>query len=182
MSIGSPQQSAVEVVTGLDARCHSSLNLSENKFALLIYLILSETVIYYINRETPCRNCGYRWESPLPKPLWSAAGRRTVQCIEAKSSTTCVASLKRSAILFNFRSFQSNLQLRINTVGRTPWTGDQPVARQLPTHRTTQTQANIHALSGIRTHDPSVYTSEDISYLRSRDSCDRHLVSSQSVK
>jgi hypothetical protein len=26
------------------------------------------------------------------------------------------------------------------TVGSTPWTGDQPVARQLPTHRTTQTQ------------------------------------------
>jgi hypothetical protein len=26
------------------------------------------------------------------------------------------------------------------TVGWTPWTGDQPVARPLPTHRTTQTQ------------------------------------------
>jgi hypothetical protein len=26
------------------------------------------------------------------------------------------------------------------TVGRTPWTGDQPVARPLPTHRTTQTK------------------------------------------
>jgi hypothetical protein len=26
------------------------------------------------------------------------------------------------------------------TVGRTPWTGDQPVARPLPTHRTIQTQ------------------------------------------
>jgi hypothetical protein len=25
-------------------------------------------------------------------------------------------------------------------LGRTPWTGDQPVARPLPTHRTTQTQ------------------------------------------
>jgi hypothetical protein len=25
-------------------------------------------------------------------------------------------------------------------VGRTPWTGDQPVARPLPTHRRTQTQ------------------------------------------
>jgi hypothetical protein len=27
------------------------------------------------------------------------------------------------------------------TVGRSPWTGDQPVARPLPTHRTTQTQS-----------------------------------------
>jgi hypothetical protein len=26
------------------------------------------------------------------------------------------------------------------TVGSTPWTGDQPAARPLPTHRTTQTQ------------------------------------------
>jgi hypothetical protein len=28
----------------------------------------------------------------------------------------------------------------LHTVGRTPWTGDQPVARPQPTHRTTQTQ------------------------------------------
>jgi hypothetical protein len=30
--------------------------------------------------------------------------------------------------------------LNLYTVGRTPWTGDQPIARSLPTHRTTQTQ------------------------------------------
>jgi hypothetical protein len=30
--------------------------------------------------------------------------------------------------------------LILSTVGRTPWTGDQPVARPLRTHRTTQTQ------------------------------------------
>jgi hypothetical protein len=30
--------------------------------------------------------------------------------------------------------------LILYTVGRTPWRGDQPVARPLPTHRTTQTQ------------------------------------------
>jgi hypothetical protein len=30
--------------------------------------------------------------------------------------------------------------LNLYTVGRTPWTGDQPIARPLPTHRTTQTQ------------------------------------------
>jgi hypothetical protein len=30
--------------------------------------------------------------------------------------------------------------LNLNTVGRTPCTGDQPVTRPLPTHRTTQTQ------------------------------------------
>jgi hypothetical protein len=30
--------------------------------------------------------------------------------------------------------------LILYTVGRTPWTGDQPVARPLPAHRTTQAQ------------------------------------------
>jgi hypothetical protein len=33
--------------------------------------------------------------------------------------------------------------LIIYTVGRTPWTGEQPVARPLPTHRTTQTQNKL---------------------------------------
>jgi hypothetical protein len=28
----------------------------------------------------------------------------------------------------------------LHTDGRTPWTGDQPVAKLLPIHRTTQTQ------------------------------------------
>jgi hypothetical protein len=30
--------------------------------------------------------------------------------------------------------------LNLYTVSKAPWTGDQPVARPLPTHRTTQTQ------------------------------------------
>jgi hypothetical protein len=48
------------------------------------------------------------------------------------------------------------------TIGRTPWTSDQPVARPLPKHRRAQTQnkhmytPSIHARSGIRTHDHSV--------------------------
>jgi hypothetical protein len=65
------------------------------------------------------------------------------------------------------------------TDGRTPWTSDQPVARPLPKHRTKQTQnkcihtTNIHALSVIRTHDPSLRASEDNSYLRPRGYRDR---------
>jgi hypothetical protein len=65
------------------------------------------------------------------------------------------------------------------TDGRTPCTSDQPVARPLPKHRTTWTQnkrihtPNIHALSGIRAHDPSVRASEDSSCLRPRGYCDR---------
>jgi hypothetical protein len=55
---------------------------------------------------------------------------------------------------------------------RTPWTGDQPFVRPLPTH-TEQTHTDIHALSGIRTHDPSVGASEDRSCLRPYGHFDR---------
>jgi hypothetical protein len=33
-----------------------------------------------------------------------------------------------------------SLSIYGSTVDRTPWTGDQPVARPLPTHRTTRPQ------------------------------------------
>jgi hypothetical protein len=65
------------------------------------------------------------------------------------------------------------------TGGRTPWTSDHPVARPLPTHRTTQAQnkrihtPNIHALIGIRTHDPSDRASEDSLCLRLSGYCVR---------
>jgi hypothetical protein len=51
---------------------------------------------------------------------------------------------------------------------------DQPVAKPISKQRTTQTQnkrihtPNIHILSGIRTHDPSVRASEDGTCLRPR--------------
>jgi hypothetical protein len=52
------------------------------------------------------------------------------------------------------------------TVGRTPWTGDEPVARPLPAHRIAQTQNKQNASSGIRTHDASFRVGEESSYLR----------------
>jgi hypothetical protein len=69
-----------------------------------------------------------------------------------------------------------------STDGRTPWTSVQLVARPLPKHRTTQTQnklintQNIHALSEIRTHSPSVRASEYSSFLRPYGYCDRHKI------
>jgi hypothetical protein len=67
------------------------------------------------------------------------------------------------------------------TVGGTPWTSDQFVARPLRTQRATQTQnkrthTDIHALSGIRTHDPSVRASEGSLCLRPRGHCDRNVI------
>jgi hypothetical protein len=69
--------------------------------------------------------------------------------------------------------------LTIYTVGRTPWTGDQPVARPLPTHRTTQTQ-NKHTQTAM----PSVgfERSEDSSYLRQRGHYDRPSYSNSGIK
>jgi hypothetical protein len=72
--------------------------------------------------------------------------------------------------------------LMLYTVGKTPSMGDQPVARLIPTHKTTQTenkrtQTDIHALSRIRTHDPSVQASQDISCLRPCGHCDGHFTS-----
>jgi hypothetical protein len=58
----------------------------------------------------------------------------------------------------------------LHTVGRTPWTGDQPVARLLPTHRTTQTQNKRIQTSMPRVRfEPTipVFEREDSSCLRS---------------
>jgi hypothetical protein len=58
---------------------------------------------------------------------------------------------------------------------------DQPVARPLPKHRKIHTQnkhihiPNIHALSGIRTHDPGFRASEDSACLRPSGYRDLHL-------
>jgi hypothetical protein len=54
--------------------------------------------------------------------------------------------------------------LILYTVGRTPWTGDQPVAKA------------FHVLCGIRTHDPSVRASEDSSCFRPCCRCDQRMV------
>jgi hypothetical protein len=60
--------------------------------------------------------------------------------------------------------------------GRVSWTGDQPDARPLPTNRATQqrkTRTHIRALSGIRTHDPSVRAVEHSTWPRPRDHWNR---------
>jgi hypothetical protein len=51
-----------------------------------------------------------------------------------------------------------------------------PVVRPLPAQdhtNTEETRTDIHASSGIRTHDPSVRAGEDISWLRPHGHCDR---------
>jgi hypothetical protein len=63
------------------------------------------------------------------------------------------------------------------TVDRTPWTWDQSDVIPLPAHRTTtnteETHTDIHASSGIRTHDPNIWAGEDNSCPRPGSHCDR---------
>jgi hypothetical protein len=59
-------------------------------------------------------------------------------------------------------SLEINYEI-LQTVGRTLWKSDQLVSRFLHIQRKTQTQTDIHALSGIRTHDPNDFAEEVIS-------------------
>jgi hypothetical protein len=65
--------------------------------------------------------------------------------------------------------------LILDTVGRTPWTGDQPFAMPLPTHRI-NTHTDFDTLCGIRTHSPSFQATENSSCLRPRGHCDRRRI------
>jgi hypothetical protein len=53
-----------------------------------------------------------------------------------------------------------NFSLASVSARRIPWTGDRPVYTWQQKHRTS---SEIHASSGIRTHDPSVWAGEDSS-------------------
>jgi hypothetical protein len=132
------------------------------------------TLLTYI-REVTCSNLG--WDTDyidryFVKFLFPLSEKRV-----STYGCTVLVDLGR------FFSF-----LILYTVGRTPSTGDQPVARPLPTHRTTQTQnkrththththTHTRTSGGIRTHDPSVRAGEDSSCLRMLGHCDRPNIS-----
>jgi hypothetical protein len=63
--------------------------------------------------------------------------------------------------------------LNLYTVSRTPWTGDQPVARPLPTHRITQTQNKRTQTSMPRVGFEPMIPVFDGSCLTQRGHCDR---------
>jgi hypothetical protein len=92
-----------------------------------------------------------------------------------RALSSSIASLCRALAAFSSFLIQY-------TVSRTPWTGDQSVARPLPKHGINAHNTDIDALIGIRTHDPSVLASEDGSCLRPRGHCDRPLAYIRSIK
>jgi hypothetical protein len=84
---------------------------------------------------------------------------------------SCWSHLEHRASVKRFVSLQF-LRLR-ESVGLLGWGSTQ--YKPLPTQDNTEwTQTYTHALSGIRTQDPSVRASEDSSCLRPRGNCDRH--------
>jgi hypothetical protein len=67
----------------------------------------------------------------------------------------------------------------LHRVGKTPWTGDQPVARPLPTQRIAQHRINEHrhpCLEQDLNPRPQCSRGENSSYVRPRGHCDRHKI------
>jgi hypothetical protein len=84
----------------------------------------------------------------------------------------CLSIYSSTVLLLNLGRFFSFLILY--TVGRTPWKGDQPIARPLPTHRTTETQNKRTRTSMPQAGlEPTIPASEDSSCIRPRGHCDR---------
>jgi hypothetical protein len=91
----------------------------------------------------------------LIRVVWSIS-QKSGENYKTGSIVTCIVDVVLLLLLLWLYSHPLGLGrffsiLILYTVGRTPWTGDQPVARPLPTYRTTQTQnkrTDIHAFSG----------------------------------
>jgi hypothetical protein len=110
----------------------------------------------------------------LPQGRISRSENDSAVPVSIHSFIFLLLPLEHGASLKRFLSLQF---LNLQRVGRTPWTGDQPVRRSLPTQGNTDaeyTWRNIHASSGIRTYDPSVRAGGDSSCLRPPGHFDRH--------
>jgi hypothetical protein len=76
----------------------------------------------------------FKFQQELPRP-WTNADKTHANCsLCLNKSTTCI----------------KNIFLFFYTVGRTPWPGDQPVARPLPIYRTAQIQNNRRQISMLQ--------------------------------
>jgi len=77
--------------------------------------------------------------------------------------------------LLRFRNSFWN-QESFKHLGRTPWRGNRPIAWPLTTQDSITQRRNrlyVHALNGVRTHDPSVQAVQDHTRLRRRGHWDR---------
>jgi hypothetical protein len=108
-----------------------------------------EDLLEINNSGSGVENQEYGRGEPLPWP------RDTLYL--QKLALTSPTRGGRSVGIVRLRAKATEFSLVLYTVSRTPWTGDQPVSRPVPT----------------RNHDPIDRASEDSSCLRPRGHCDR---------
>jgi hypothetical protein len=86
-----------------------------------------------------CSACAQQTMTCLCQVFQTGTASLLRECSSADTNPdVCLSIYGSTVLLLDLSRFFSFLILY--AVGRTPWTGDQPVARPLPTHRTTQTQ------------------------------------------
>jgi hypothetical protein len=97
----------------------------------------------YGRRDPPRWPCDtlYRQKLTLTSPT---IGGRSVSIVRSRNKATELLLLLLLLWLYSplFGLCCSFSSLILYTVGRTPWSGDQPVVRPLPTHKATQTQTS----------------------------------------
>jgi hypothetical protein len=102
--------------------------------------------------------------------MFSVWGTFSLSLSPSPFCPSCCSHLEHRASVKCFVSLQF---LNPKTIGRTPWTGGSARRKAATYTNTEYAQTNIHALRGIRTHDPTVWASEDSSCLRRRGDCDQ---------
>jgi hypothetical protein len=139
------------------------------------------TSVSNLSSETVCPVWSVVWFSQIHQAKsgmfpWSISQYRTIELSNTKSPQLRLILLMALQPFFGPWTLFSFLIFY--TVGRTPWTGDQPsqglnLHIEQHKHRMNAHNTDIHAVSGIRTYDGSVRASEDSSCLRPRGRCDR---------
>jgi hypothetical protein len=112
--------------------------LNEEKFCPTVYAKMSGTEHRQDHKKI------YSVTSSVTVCQYQASCSRDVRCYNSKSFSWCISFMNSfihqwlySPLLGPGLFFSS---VTFYTVSRTPWASDQPVARSLPKHRTTQTQ------------------------------------------
>jgi hypothetical protein len=104
---------------------------------------------------------------------------------QLKLALTSSAGCGRLVGIVRLRTKTTEFSFNLYTVGRTPWTGDQPVAKPLPTHGTTQTQNKRTQTSIPRVRfEPTIpvfRVGEDGSGPRLRRPCDQLSLRSRQI-
>jgi hypothetical protein len=131
-----------------------------------IHIHLSYLIVQYRSVNQPLQTVGHSGKcKAYCKPIWSSV---TQWCNLVTSSSSPPPQGLGLLACSSSKFTTWNLSIYW-TVGRTPWIGEWPNARPLPTYGTTQHRkmwTHIHAWSGNQTHDSSIQATKDSTCLR----------------